>query len=195
MNRHAIPTLLVAIFLGVLITIVGVGGELVSAKETAISARQTSSASVFTIDCTGTKACEGEVHDCPPGQPCLIICDGLDACDDGIFNCPAGFPCTVTCEEKDACGDSTLNCSGDAPCTMECGTHHAACEGAYVACSSGPCEATCKGSQAPMMGDCDQASRCTECRAGTFGMGEQPTCEPSTSPAKVGSLLGLPGLP
>ena len=130
MNRHAIPTLLVAIFLGVLITIVGVGGELVSAKETAISARQTSSASVFTIDCTGTKACEGEVHDCPPGQPCLIICDGLDACDDGIFNCPAGFPCTVTCEEKDACGDSTLNCSGDAPCTMECGTHYAACEGA-----------------------------------------------------------------
>lgn len=189
MNRHAIPTLLVAIFLGVLVTVIGVSAEQATAKEPAISAGQMSNASVHTIDCTGTKACEAQTHDCPPGQPCHIICNGLDACDDGVFNCPAGYPCTVTCEEQDGCGDSTLNCSGDAPCTMECGTNNAACEGAFVDCSSGPCEATCNGSQAPTMADCDQSSRCTQCRSGDFGLGEQWPMRPaSTSPTMAGPL-------
>jgi hypothetical protein len=118
---------------------------------------------VHTVDCTGTKACEGETIDCPPGLPCHIICDGLDACDDGVFNCPPGFPCTLSCEGKDACGDSNLNCDETAPCNIECGTDDAACEGATVNCGAGPCVATCNGSQAPTMKNCDKSSRCVRC--------------------------------
>jgi len=96
------------------------------------------------IDCTGSEACLGESHFCPPDFDCRVVCTGHDACDSGAVHCPTDYGCTLECEGDDPCGHVEMFC-GAGPCTVQCAASTSnACNDVHLYCDAGPCTAICE---------------------------------------------------
>jgi hypothetical protein len=113
------------------------------------------------IDCSPSKACEGETITCPANYDCEVICTSLDSCDTATVECPEDYGCLLVCGAKDGCGDLEFIC-GDGPCAMQC-EDLASCEGAQMQCGAGACSATCAANVAAPLVTCGEACSCDPC--------------------------------